>query len=342
MPPTQRPGPSRRAFTLIELLVVISVIGVLIALLLPAVQAAREASRRAQCTNNLKQLALAHANYHETFGVFPIGLHFTFNYSTASQFVAVLPFLEQKTLYDAMNFNWVIWSSANTTILGVQVNALMCPSDPLAAVTEQFPGDLVFDPTYWFLHNGPFPQAYTSYAGNAGTWFQHSRDLARLRQLNGVYYRWSNVRVADIRDGTSQTIGLGEHAVSIIEDDVERIIEGPAWAGGWWGSTMFTSFFPMNPQSRVRDEYGDDLCRSWLGAASSLHPGGANFAFVDGSVRFLKDSIDSWPMDAETARPRGVVRDAAGLFQLDGNTRLGVYQKLTTRSGREAVSSDDY
>ena len=97
-------------FTLIEILVVIAIIVVLISLLLPAVQNAREAARRAQCSNNLKQLALAAANYHNIYGSYPIGVQFTFGWNTASHWVAMLPQLEQKPLFDSMNFDWNLYS----------------------------------------------------------------------------------------------------------------------------------------------------------------------------------------------------------------------------------------
>lgn len=332
---TDRP----RGFTLIELLVVIAVIGVLIGLLLPAVQAAREAARRAQCQNNLKQLMLATANYVDQFQTYPQGVHFTFNFSTTSHLVAILPQLEQQPLFSAVNFDWNIWSAANTTVHGYQVNTLICPSDPKAHEPEIFPADVAMPPGYFFLHTEPFFQRYTSYAGNAGTWFVHSRSQARLRQSNGIFFRWSAVRPSDIRDGTSNTIAMGEHSVTLLEDDYERIVEGPNWVGSWYGSTVFTSFYPINPRNKVDDVYGDNLCRSYVGALSSEHPGGAHVAMADGSVRFLKDTIDSWQVDPRTAVPLGVTWDAEGKYVLGPEARLGVYQKLTTRAGGEAISA---
>ena len=128
--------------------------------------------------------------------------------------------------------------------------------------------------------------------------------------------------------------------MSILTDATERIIEGPAWAGSWYGSTVCTSFYPLNPQKKVKDVYGDGLCRAYIGGISSMHPGGANVAFADGSVRFLRETIDSWPMDFATATPLGVTRDANGLFQLAPGTRFHLLQALTTRDGSEVVSGD--
>ena len=332
----------RRGLTLVELLVVIAILGILIALLLPAVQAAREAARRSNCAINLKQIALATANYADVWGTLPAGVQFTFNYSTASQHVAILPFLEQAPLFNAVNFDWVIWSAANTTVMGARLDVYQCPSDPMASMTDIYRGDLFFEPGHDFFYYGAFDVAYTSYAGNAGTWFQHSRDLSRLAQCNGLFYRESATRLADITDGMSNTIFYAEHAVSLLIDDTERIVEGPQWAGGWYGSTIFTSFYPINPQGKVNDEYGDGLCRAFIGAVSSRHPGGANAAFVDGSVKFIKDTIDSWAVDPSTATPLGVTRDLSGLFQLAPETRFHVWQVLTTRAGNEVVSASGF
>ncbi len=332
----------RRGLALVEVLVVIAIVGILIALLLPAIQAAREAARRSICAINLKQIALANANYADVWGALPAGVKFTFNYSTASQHVAILPFLEQAPLFNAVNFDWLIWSAANTTAMGAKLSVYQCPSDAMSWTTDIYRGDLLFEPGHDFFCYAAFEVAYTSYAGNAGTWYQHSRDLSRLAQCNGMFHRESATRFAEITDGMSNTIFYAEHAVSLLKDDTERIVEGPQWAGGWYGSTIFTSFYPINPEGKVQDEYGDGLCRAFIGAVSSRHPGGANAAFVDGSVKFIKDTIDSWAVDPSTATPLGVTRDQSGLFHLAPETRLHVWQVLTTRAGNEVVSASGF
>ena len=365
MHPPRRSRSGRTAFTLIEVLVVIAIISVLIALLLPAVQSAREAARRLQCTNNLKQIALASNNYHDTYNCYPQGVQFTFDFSTAGHHDALLPYLEQVPLFNAMNFDWVVpWSGANTTFAGpVRPSVYVCPSDTMGAQVDIFSEDLYFPPGYFFFSYNSFPQAYTSYAGNAGTWFRHSRTQAVLDQSNGLFFRnkgspgpgipgstiWTAVRIADITDGTSNTIAHGEHAVGLLSD-YDRIANGPSWAVGWYGDTLFTSFYPLNPQSKVQNVYGDDLTEAYIGAASSFHPDGANFAMADGSVRFIKNSIDSWPMNPQTATPFGVTQsnppplggNSDGLFQLAPGTSLHVYQALTTRKGGEIISVDSY
>jgi prepilin-type N-terminal cleavage/methylation domain-containing protein/prepilin-type processing-associated H-X9-DG protein len=347
----------RPGFSLIELLVAIAIIAVLIALLLPAVQQAREAARRAQCTSNLKQIALASNGYHDVYGCYPQGVQFTYTYSTSGHHVALLPFLEQTPLFNAMNFDWVIpWSDANTTVAGaVRPSMYVCPSDAVAFDVDIFDAEQYMPPGYFFFSYSKFAQAYTSYPGSAGTWFRHSRTQAILDQSNGLYFRdrgspgpgvpgstiWTAVTIADIADGTSNTIAHGEHAVGLLSD-YDRIVNGPAWACGWYGDTTFTSFYPLNPQRKVDNVYGDGFIEAWIGAASSFHPGGANFAMADGSVRFIKDSIDSWPMDSQTATPLGVIRDSHGLFQLTAGASFHVYQALTTRKAGEVIGSDSY
>jgi len=267
------------------------------------------------------------------------------------------PTWSKSPLFNAVNFNWVVpWSPANTTFVGpVRPSAYVCPSDTLGTQVDSVNGALYFPAGGPFFY-GTFIQAYTSYAGNAGTWFRHSRSQAVLDQSNGLFFRnqgcpgagysgstiWTAVRIADITDGTSNTIAHGEHAVGLLTNDLDRIVNGPAWAGCWYGNTIFTSFYPLNPQRLVQNVVGDDLTEAFLGAASSFHPGGANFAMADGSVRFIKDSIDSWPMDPQTAVPLGVIQDSNGLFQLTGGTQFHVYQRLTTRNYGEVISADSY
>jgi prepilin-type N-terminal cleavage/methylation domain-containing protein/prepilin-type processing-associated H-X9-DG protein len=358
MYPSRQIRSLRRGFNLIELSVVIAIIAILIALLLPAVQAAREAARRMQCTNNLKQIGLAADGYHSAYDCYPQGVQFTFDLSTSGHHVAILPFLEQTALFNAMNFQWIVpWSDANSTFAGTLRPAVyVCPSDTMGTQVDVINPAVFLDPGYYYFCYTPFPEAYTNYMGNSGTWFRQSRysqDI--LNQSNGLFFRnqgspgpgmagptsWSAVRIRDITDGTSNTISHGEHALGLLTD-ADRIVNAPTWACGWYSDTLFTSFYPMNPQNKVQNVYGDGLTEAYLGGASSFHPGGANFLMADGSVRFMIDTIDSWPMDAATATPLGVIQDSNGLFQLTGGARFGVYQILTTRDGGEIVGGGSY
>ena len=190
----------RRAFTLIELLVVIAIIAVLIALLLPAVQAAREAARRSQCVNNLKQLGLAAMNYESAIGVLPWGEPIrasTFN-STPSCFVMMLPNMEQGPLYNACNFSAttgnLFWNAFNPLIQTVQtttVNAFLCPSDF---------NRLTFSP----------PMSGTNYASNAGCDANSFQGTAPNGDSGPYFGIGGVVRLANITDGTSNTVGFSE------------------------------------------------------------------------------------------------------------------------------------
>ncbi len=318
-----------RGFTLIELLVAIAVIGVLIALLLPAVQQAREAARRVQCTNNLKQIALALHGYHDANGCYPMAIIIVPEnvLDSYSYLVPLLPYYGQKPLYDAFNFDLNGFAPQNTTVHGVSVSTILCPSDPAAA-------DSANTVSPWD-NTTPFTVKHNNYVCNAGTWFIRAWDPVRLGQQNGVLFRYSSVREADITDGTSNTIGLGERALGLLPAQDRWFYNW--WANGYYGDTIFTSLYPMFAIRRMPDIEPDNLGNgAWGNDTSSMHPGGANFAFMDGSVHFIKDSIDTWLPDPVTGLPPGVTFDANGFWHYDG-ARFGVYQKLTTRNFGEVV-----
>jgi prepilin-type N-terminal cleavage/methylation domain-containing protein/prepilin-type processing-associated H-X9-DG protein len=363
-----------RGFTLIELLVVIAIIAVLIGLLLPAVQSAREAARRIQCTNNLKQIILALHNYESAHGSFPPGYcwqAYAGNYSDgAGHFVRIAPYLEQSGLFNAMNFNIPMFRDENTTITGTALSLLACPSDgETLGYRYTYPAGTVLP--------GPMPMTYSSYAGNMGTWptfgyvsTTSAGDQASLSAVNGVLFNIgyppgnpvtiygtpypgrpsiSPVRIASVTDGTSNTIAYGEHAHGLFSrtadsNGISDFNDWNWWVSGNFGDTLFTTYFPMNPQKKLATGYceggafiqGDDM----VTAASSFHPGGANFAFCDGSVRFLKESIDSWSIDQATCLPQGVTYQAPFYTPKPGAVR--VYQALSTRAGDEVVSADAY
>ncbi len=215
---SRRDCPVPRGFTLIELLVVISVIAVLVAFLLPAVMAAREAARRAKCANNLKQLALACSNYDVAYSTLPIGVPRmydpdpAFNSLGTSQsiFVSMLGQLEQQPLYDAVNFSRNIYLSANYTVFGTGLDVLWCPSDPTIQRAVNY-----------VLYEPPLEATvrFTSYAGCTGvynpeTWlYPDPLNLKRINQMNGLFivdrsvfpgshHRWDEQHVALERESS--------------------------------------------------------------------------------------------------------------------------------------------
>jgi prepilin-type N-terminal cleavage/methylation domain-containing protein/prepilin-type processing-associated H-X9-DG protein len=338
-----RARPDRTGFTLIELLVVITVIGLLLALLLPAVQAARESSRRMKCAANLKQLALACHSYADVHGTLPIGIPQIYDSDPAlnfygpsqSIFVSTLAQLDQQPLLNTVNFSRSIFASANSTIFATGLELLWCPSDPSIRTEVEYP-----------FYEDPLKERvrFSSYAGCTGTWYADLSDFpdpmncARVDQINGVFTANRGIGFAEISDGTSQTMLLSERAHGILTGDEFRFWHW--WADAVSMDTRFWTIFPLNPFRKIPDT-PETYSSAYTSAASSFHPNGAYFAFADGSVRFLKDSIDSWTTDG-TGYPLGVSEDNHGFFRVKAGTRLGIYQMLSTRAGNESISADSY
>jgi prepilin-type processing-associated H-X9-DG protein len=330
--------------------VVISIIGILVGLLLPAVHSAREAARRVHCTNNLKQITLATLNYESVWRTLPRDTFLQqisagsgyydstgLPYASGGVFVLLGPYLDQKPLYDAMNFDVNIFTAINATISGTGLSVLWCPSDPGVSSPRTLPDG-------WFYDPGRFTMYYTSYAGNCGTWNllwtpQYNG------QLNGLFLKEAAVRIASVTDGLSNTLAFGEKAQAILPPADQLCFH--LWTSGYVPYTQFHTLYPMNPQramADITDFIGND---SYIYAASSQHPGGCNFAFLDGSVRFLKETIDCWRIDPATGYPPGISIDPGphwwiGILHVAPGTTFPVYQALSTRNGGEVIDSSSY
>ena len=351
-----------RGFTLIELLVVIAIIAVLIALLLPAVQAAREAARRAQCVNNLKQLGLACANYVGTTNVLPMAAFWANGNgrggtTSFGALIHLLPYFEQTQAYNSFNTGLSFADLENTTTHGIAISSLWCPSDG----TVSTPAITNLPTSGYYPSQAPYRVAYSSYGVNTGTWFfsppfpwtdkfngnPNPAYLPAIQSYNGVICHESAVTIAAITDGTSNTIMLGERAHGLLSPTVQ-----PSW--DWWVSgarTQMVTTYPINAIKKEANFTAGGTGSSTVGGsntsyevcASSYHPGGANFTFCDGSVRFLKDTIDTWANDPTTGLPVGAQKNSLGEYNsLAPGSKVGVYQALSTRAGGEVISADQY
>jgi prepilin-type N-terminal cleavage/methylation domain-containing protein len=280
----------RRAFTLIELLVVIAIIAILIALLLPAVQQAREAARRTQCRNNMHQLGIALHNYHDTHNCFPPSAtaYDTGSYwrGTTGWGIFLLPFLDEAALYNAYNHDRMPTHGENSTATGSYLAQLDCPTLGLQGQTYV---------------SGATRMSYSAYQANAGTQYYHQWGTPTTA---GMMYRNARVRIRDVRDGTSQTILMGE--VPVGPDPGGN----PAMHNYWGGDT----YVGANVEASVYDArytINSGAC-IWCGFGS-MHEGGAFFLFCDGQVRFLSENID-----------------------------FTTFRSLVTKAGNEIIDDKDY
>jgi len=299
---------SRAAFTLIELLVVIAIIAVLIALLLPAVQQAREAARRSQCINNLKQLGLALHNYHDTHNVFPpgwIGVENNIPHMEGNSGFAwgahVLPYVDQGPLYNQLNVNQPCHDPAfNAAALNAVLPVFRCPSDP-SPEFWQIPEEA--DPTVFLAR---LPSA--NYVGNFGT--EGPEDLcgaapypAAQCRGDGVFQHNSNTRMRDIVDGSSNTIFVGEHRTDTRAATVAAT--GFPWHSTWVG------FVPEGAEAAARflgvADHTPNHPDLHMEDYSSWHTGGVHLLFGDGRVRFVNENVDYQLFQGSATRAGGEV-----------------------------------
>jgi prepilin-type N-terminal cleavage/methylation domain-containing protein/prepilin-type processing-associated H-X9-DG protein len=337
-----------RAFTLIELLVVIAIIGVLIALLLPAVQSAREAARRTQCTNNLKQIGVALHNYHDAMNAFPPGYVSAVNPAVTDPCdqdaensngsvdlgpgwawgSMILSQMDQGPLFNAINFNLSVAYAANNTCSVTIVNSYLCPSDPADSDTVPVLADPP-DPNDPGAYSGANIVDTVARGNYVGMWGlgeicggsspQNIPNVGSIGQPAGIFYRNSRTTMASIRDGSSSTIAIGErsHNLSYVTWTA-RSING--WLGKTSGFQGGTDLFNPSPEECWTQVLGpaglEDGNRTINDPEAhvedywSMHPGGANFLFADGSVHFLKSSINPAPWRALATRAYGEVISA--------------------------------
>jgi prepilin-type N-terminal cleavage/methylation domain-containing protein len=278
----------RRAFTLVELLVVIAIIGVLVALLLPAVQAAREAARRAQCSNNLKQIGIGLHNYHDTYLTFPFG------WSNRGQAwnACILPFIEQAPLWNTLEWaeanNWDTDGTPNERACETIIKTYRCPS---AAIPQHVDNQGI---------PKRVPACYRGVASSTADSDDPSTSAVgrylEQTDLEGIFFGDSRINMKDVTDGTSNTLMVGECYWDKFTQDGNQMdfwYIGSPQADPWPGNaTEFSEFVgsagvPLNARTIASTSgYVKEL------SFTSFHPAGTLFCYVDGSVKFIPYTVD--------------------------------------------------
>ncbi len=312
-----------RGFTLIELLVVIAIIAILIALLLPAVQSAREAARRTQCKNNLKQIGLALHNYESTVGSFPPGFisRVTGPWPGGSNdpvpevgpgwsmFAMILPYMEQTQLHEQIDFNRPITDPVNQLARSTNVEAFRCPSDTYDEPVSVWPRSMGIDDLAASSYVGVLGGADPSGNGPTGSY------LARYEEsnFNGMFHRNRAIRHRDITDGTSNTIGIGERAGMFSPNGWAGVIPGgqtvfSEMIAGQRGQAVGDTVRPAITMITVHVRSGGPNSRTGSpGGFWAPHVGGAQFLLMDGSTHTIGTDVDIQIFRALAGRNDGVV-----------------------------------
>ena len=287
----------RRGFTLVELLVVIAIIGILVALLLPAVQAAREAGRRSSCSNNLRQIGIGLHNYHDALGSFPCGwieVVETTNYETWGWGALMLPYIEQQPLHQSLgviraDMHQVIQVQGNTVKPNIEmsIKTFMCPSDTGWAGRGQVHQNRHFDDGVGVTAASiaPLRPGVSNYPGVMG----HRRG-AGLVINSGILYGRSAVTISNVIDGTANTFAVGERDTHYCRSGSWVGVRNPEGAGSRGVHVVAGhSEAKLNQDTNVIGWNNNNGCGEGFG---SLHPNGAQFVLCDGAVRFVSDNIN--------------------------------------------------
>jgi len=328
----------RRGFTLIELLVVIAIIAVLIALLLPAVQQAREAARRTQCKNHLKQMGIALHNYVDVNRCFPIGHQHRGIFDGVADSAGaagnggagfawstyILPYTDQTPLYNKFDTSFPLSNTSypasvrNAALAATVIPWARCPSDTAPPTANTGAAGLI---------GAIRPQATTSYTASSGShdgnqagWPFNNQD-----RRNGIFYRDSNILIANILDGLSNTICVGEVTWELAPESrmFGAVNPNNGWANGNSSRLQAHAEFGLNPPTSAPAAIKSECFHS-------LHTGGAHFLFCDGAVKFINENIQhtGFPWNANNPYDRN-----------NGGIGYGIYQRLFSRNDKFPISN---
>lgn len=301
----------RPAFTLVELLVVIAIIGILIAMLLPAVQAAREAARRMQCVGNFKQVGIALHNYHSALNCFPPGVtwDWSINYYGWSWSVYLLPYLEEEVLDDSIAYDTAYYVTGGREAGAYSVSVYNCPTDPKAGTWCEWAGGFSQGPTA----NDDFRVTNITGVADSLRW---ERNNTNGENCNGIFFGNKNMTIAEITDGTSNTLCVGE----VTGARGKRGTTDAWYQHSWYTYNCHATNYTINApvtlsggRDDVANPIGGTAGNTSLAVSqmfnelgfSSWHPGGCHFAMADGSARFFTSDIELETLQALATRAGG-------------------------------------